>query len=139
MTPTNAQTTDVAWFCAQCGAADVSVSALAGGAAKCNVCSWQGKKEELAALPFAHDLGSPDAVFQQFFSDIRRLLSQQFAQDVGRMLIKWGFLEAPTPKNAKKTQQILARYIATIAKALAASIVTTRAELEKEQHAPPRD
>lgn len=125
---------DRALFCAVCGAADVTSSGLAGGEAGCNVCGWKGRVEELAALPFQHDMGSTDEVYRRFFLDLRKLLSTGFATDVGKVLIKWGFMEEPTAKNMKQVQQHLARYIAGIAKALATSIVQTRAEIEKENH-----
>lgn len=130
----SASATDKAWFCSTCGAADISASELAGGEAHCNVCGWNGKVEDLATFRFSHGMNSPDEVFRMFFLDVRKMLSAGFAQDIGQMLIKWGFLETPTPKNARAVQQRLARYIAAVAKGIVDSIVRTRAELEREQH-----
>jgi hypothetical protein len=121
-----------ALFCSACGSADVTASALAGGDASCNVCSWKGKVEDLAAFHFTHGMGDPEMVFRQFFLEIRKLLSMAFAKEVGLMLIKWGFLEEPTPKNLANVQKTLARYIAGIAKAIAESIARTRSDIEKE-------
>jgi hypothetical protein len=126
-----------ALFCAGCGSADVTTPTLAGGVASCNVCGWKGAVEELAVFHFTHDLGSPEQVFQQFFLELRKLLSREFAQGIGQLLIKWGFLEQPTPKNLSTVQQHLGRYVGGIAKAIAESVVKTRAAIEKEKHESP--
>lgn len=125
---------DKALFCAACGSADVTTSALAGGDASCGVCGWRGKVEDLAAFRFSHNLGSAEQVFHAFFIDVRTLLSRQFAQEAGKMLIKWGFMDAPDDKNLLEVQKTLMRYIAGIAKAVVESIADTRAKLEKEKH-----
>lgn len=130
----NKKPNDKAAFCAACGSADVNTSSLAGGEASCNVCGWKGRVEDLAIFHFTHDMGDPEAVFRQFFLEIRKLLSMQFAKDVGLMLIKWGFIEEPTPKNLASVQKMLARYVAGIAKAIAESIAKTRSDIEKETH-----
>ena len=129
-----ANSTDKAWFCSTCGSADVSASELAGGEATCNVCGWKGKVDDLATFRFSHGMNSPDEVFRMFFLDVRKMLAAGLAQDIGQMLIKWGFLETPSPKNAVAVQRRLARYIAAIAKGIVDSIVRTRAEIEREQH-----
>ena len=126
-----------ALFCAACGSADVNASALTGGEASCNVCSWKGTTEELAAFHFKHELGSDEQVFRQFFLDLRKILSARFAQDLGQMLIKWGFLDAPDAKNMPVVQRHLARYVGAVAKAIAETVVKTRAEIEKETHRAP--
>jgi hypothetical protein len=135
MDPVNENSsTDVARFCPACGSADVVTSTLAGGDAACNVCSWKGQVEDLHAFRFSHDLGTPEEVFRLFFLDIRKLLSRQFATEIGRLLIKWGFMDAPTAKNAALVQAHLARYVGSIGRAIAESVVQTRAEIEKERH-----
>lgn len=123
-----------ALFCTACGSADVVASSLAGGEASCNVCSWKGKVEELAVLPFGHNMGDAQQVFRSFFLEIRTLMSMQFGRDFGALLIKWGFLEQPTPKNADKVRKVLARYVAGAAKAILESVAKTRADIEKEEH-----
>lgn len=125
---------DKALFCAACGSADVTTSALAGGDACCNVCGWKGKVEDLAAFRFSHNLGSPEQVFHAFFIDVRNLLSRQFAQDLGQLLIKWGFLEVPDEQNLAEVRKNLARYCAGVAKAVVESISKTRADMEKEKY-----
>lgn len=126
--------TDRAWFCPACGSADVVASALAGGAASCNICTWKGTVEDLPTFIFQHDLGTtPEEVFQQFFLDTRKLLGQHFATQIGHMLIKWGFLDAPTPENTKRIVKTLSRYVAAITKAAVVAIVEERKVMEKEK------
>lgn len=123
-----------ALFCASCGSASVTTSSLAGGEASCNVCGWKGRTEELAAFHFTHDLGGDGEVLRRFFMDLRTLLSLEFARGMAALLVKWGFMEQPTAATMKQVQQHLARYIAGTAKAIAESVVKTRADIEKEQH-----
>jgi hypothetical protein len=125
---------DKARFCATCGSAYLTASELAGGEASCTVCGWKGRVEDLATFRFSHGMGSQEEVFRLFFLDIRKLLSKQFAQDAGVMLIKWGFIDAPDKKNVAAVQQKFARYIAVIAKSIAEGVVRTRADIEKETH-----
>ena len=122
----------VAYFCSACGSADVIVSALSGGEASCNVCHWKGRAEELAAFHFQHGMGSPEEVFRHFFLEMRKLISGPFGQEFGRLLIQWGFLEAPTQKNKAVVMNHLARYCGGIAKAIVLSICKTRSDIDKE-------
>jgi hypothetical protein len=119
-------TTDKLYFCPACGSASVHASPLTGGNAACNICSWTGTTQELAALPFQHALGGPDDVYRAFFLDVRALLSKDFAIAIAHLLKKWGFLEELDPR-------VLARYIAAIAKGLATAVAEERQTIEKER------
>lgn len=118
---------DKAHFCPACGSADVKASALAGGDAACNICNWTGRNEELATFHFTHEMGDSEQVFAHFFNDMRSVLSQHFAEAIGRVLLKWGFIGLPIDKK------ILARYLGAAAKGVVSSILTVRQELEKER------
>lgn len=123
-----------AYFCPACGGANVDASALSGGSAKCNVCTWTGTVEELPTFIFQHDLGgTPEEVFRTFFLDVRKLLGSHFATQIGHMLIKWGFLDAPTPQNQQRVVKTLGRYVAAITKAAVVAIVEERKAMEKEK------
>jgi hypothetical protein len=130
----NSQPTAAGYFCPTCGAADVTASGLAGGAAKCNVCTWTGTVEELATFRFTHDMGSPEEVFRAFFADMRRLISQEFAIAVGQLLIKWGFMDAPDAKSREQVRRTLARYVGVSAKAISEAIIRERQVIEREKH-----
>jgi hypothetical protein len=135
----NNQPTDKGWFCPTCGAADVTASGLAGGAAKCNVCTWTGRVEELATFRFTHDMGSPEEVFSAFFKDMRNVLTQQFAVAVGQLLIKWGFMDAPDKKNNAQVVRTLARYMGAVSQAVCKAIIAERQAIEREKHGEPTD
>jgi hypothetical protein len=128
----NHTSADRAWFCPACGSSDVTASALAGGHANCNTCTWTGSVEELPTFLFTHDMGTPEEVFRSFFIDTRKLLGQHFATQIGHMLIKWGFLEAPDGKNTARVVKLLSRYVGAITKAVVVAIVTERQAMEKE-------
>jgi hypothetical protein len=131
----NQQPNAQAWFCPSCGGADVTASSLSGGDARCNICSWSGRVEDLPTFRFSHDGGTPEEVFQRFFIDVRKLIAQQqFATAIGFLLIKWGFLDQPDPRTAAAFGKVLARYVVEAAKAIVQSIADTRAAIEKEKH-----
>ena len=115
-------------FCPTCGGADIVASELAGGDASCSICDWKGKVEELATFHFSHDMGSAEQVFQNFFLDVRAIFSSQRLTEIGKVLLKWGFLDLPIDKK------LFARYIGAMAKAMTKAIFDTRKEVEKERH-----
>ncbi len=125
--------TDKAWFCPACGGSDVTASALAGGNANCNTCTWKGAVEELPTFFFTHDMGTPEEVFRAFFLDTRKLLGSTFATQFGHLLIKWGFLDAPDGKNNAQVVKVLSRYVGAITKAVVTTVVSERQAMEKEK------
>ena len=130
----NNQPMDKGYFCPTCGCADVTASDLAGGAAKCNICTWTGKVEELATFRFTHDMGSTEEVFKAFFTDMRKVLARDFATAIGLLLIKWGFMDSPDPKNHDQIVRVLNRYMGAVAQAICKSIVAERQKMEREKH-----
>jgi hypothetical protein len=117
---------DKAHFCPRCASASIVVSQLVGSDARCEICGWTGPSHELATFHFSHDFSSPDAVANAFFLDIRQLLSVNMCVSLGRLLMKWGFLDSLQP-------QILARYVAAVAKAIATALIQERQQVEKEK------
>jgi hypothetical protein len=135
----NNQPTDKGYFCPSCGGANVTASALAGGDAKCNICTWKGRVEELATFHFTHDMGSPEEVFKAFFMDMRKVLARDFATVMGQMLIKWGFMDAPDKQNHARIVRVLNRYMGAIARAVCEAIIAERQKMEREKHGDPTD
>lgn len=129
----NHNPTDKAWFCPACGSSDITASSLAGGDASCNTCTWKGAVTDLPTFHFTHDMGTPEEVFTAFFRDVRKLLGSSFATQIGHMLIKWGFLDAPDPKNHQQVVKTLSRYVGAITKAAVYAIVAERQAMEKEK------
>jgi hypothetical protein len=115
-------------FCPQCGAASVDKTLT--GEASCKVCDWAGRDYELAAMPFSHGFGGDEGLSRAFFIDVRKLFGETFAVEVGRLLLRWGFLPAPDPR-------LLARYLAAAARAVVISIFDEREKLERELHGKP--
>jgi ribosomal protein S27AE len=118
--------TDKAYFCPACGTSMVDVQVMA-GTTTCGVCAWTGKIEELAAMPFSQEMGSPEQVLHNLALDIRQFLSKDFVMPFLKMLSKWGFTSwPPTPQEA-------ARYMGSVAKSVALGLIQTRQEIEKEK------
>lgn len=111
---------DFAYFCPSCGSPTVERSVLAGGAASCNACRWNGKNEDLHAVPFEHDFGSPQAVLERFTVEFTGAIAKYLALPLGSLLLKWGFIGRAELKTD------LAIYMRGIAVAAAKSIFETR-------------
>lgn len=117
-----------AYFCPKCGSSAIDVgSLLAGGESRCNVCGWRGKMDDLVVHVFQHGMLSEEEIHRAFFMDLRRLFGVEFVLPFGRLLVKWGYLS--TPADPK----ILARYVATVARATAKALVEERLAQEKER------
>ena len=129
----DAQPISVGYFCPACGSASVTTQPLVGTGA-CELCPWKGRIEELAAFPFSQDLGSPEDVSRAFFLDARQLLGQHLATPLARFLVKWGFVDEPTPRTAARLKRELAQYVGACASALVKTIIEVRQRLEKERH-----
>ena len=118
--------TDKAYFCPACGSAMVAVKVIS-DETECGVCNWKGKAHELAALPFSHEMGSPEQVLQNLALEIRQFITKDFAVPFLRICAKWGFTSnPPQPKEA-------ARYLGSVARSIALGLIQTRQEIEKER------
>lgn len=115
-----------AMFCPQCGAAALDRN-LVGGSASCQVCDWSGHDYELAVLPFQHGFGGDEELSRAFFLDMRKLFGEKFAVEIGRVLVRWGFLPVTDAR-------LLARYLSAAARAVVISVFEERTKLEKELH-----
>jgi len=118
--------TDKAYFCPACGSSMVDVQNFTDGT-NCRVCGWAGSVQDLAAMPFTQEMGSPEQVLQNLMLDIRGFMSKGFSLEFIQLLRKWGFVAEPLdPKE-------VARYMGSIAKGLALGLIATRQEIEKER------
>jgi hypothetical protein len=131
----NRAATDKGSFCPACGSAQIESSEL-GGPAKCLTCTWSGPSSQLNVYRFDHGHGSKEEVLLHFARDVRALLGKEMSLELGKLLLKWGFVSLPG--NDKDEQKLfsrtVARYIGGAAQAIAKSVVETRAAIEKEEH-----
>lgn len=112
---------DTAYFCPNCGSPTVERSPLAGGNASCSSCQWQGKNEDLHAVPFEHDFSSPEQVLQRFAAEFSGNIAKHLSAPIGAQLIKWGFI---TSQEELITD--LGVYMRAIAAAAAKAVFETR-------------
>lgn len=115
-----------AYFCPECGNSALEVSALVGGSAKCLSCDWSGKTSDLLVHKFSHEMGSADQMIELYARDVAGVLIRESAVGLGRVLSKWGFLDA----NHKEAKARLLLYLRDAGKAIAVSFVDTRRKLE---------
>lgn len=123
-----------AWFCPTCGGADVTASSLAGGDATCNICGWKGPVEGLAVFHFNQDMGSQEQILRNIFMDLRKMMGVAFAQQLGTVLMKWGFMDVPDGSNQAATVKLLSRYTAAAARGILKGVIEERGTIEKEKH-----
>lgn len=117
--------TDKAYFCPACGSSMVDIQSIT-DSTNCKVCGWAGNTQDLAAMPFSQEMGSPEQVLKNLTLDIRGFMSKGFSLEFIQLLRKWGFVSEPLdPKE-------IARYMGSIAKGLALGLIETRQEIEKE-------
>lgn len=120
-------------LCPQCGSPGVDYSTLANGAAQCKGCRWQGKVEELLALPGSDEVNT-EASLTGMLNDVRKLLSGELGLPYLRFLTKWGFLQG-SAANAAATidRKAFARYLAAIARAIMSAVIMERARAEADR------
>lgn len=119
---------DSAFFCPACGSPSVETSLLSGGEATCKACSWKGTREELVNLPFEHSFASQEEMLTRFVNQLSSTIAKTSAQEVGRILLQWGFLNTEDPAVMQNELKI---YIRMIAVAATKQIVETRQHLER--------
>jgi len=128
---------DKVYLCPTCGSAAVNAATiLAGGASLCKKCGWEGKLEDLAVVPFGHDFESPEKMLHALALDLRGVMAGGFAVELGRVLVKWGFMSELTSDNKEdkiRAVKALSRYIGASANAIAATWLTERMKMETEQ------
>jgi len=117
-----------ALFCPKCSSPLVDYSVLTDEGARCNACRWGGRRAELLTAPFSVQGGAAEESIAAFAIDIRNLLGREMARPLILFLAKWGFI---TPGDAK-AQEVAARYLTVVARAMARAIMEERAKIEQE-------
>ncbi|WP_394831789.1 hypothetical protein LVJ94_35265 [Pendulispora rubella] len=121
-------TPDKAFFCPACSSACLEVGALAQAPARCELCGWEGVREELHVHEFVHESGSSEEMARAFFTDLRAVFGRDVAASMARVLEKWGFLPEPDVQS-------LARYLVAMVRAATNAVIEERQRQEKARHA----
>ena len=116
-------------FCPSCGSPLVEYSNLVGGGASCGACDWKGDTNQLLVSPFQHEFGSDEGAVSAFATDFRNTLARSAAADLGRLLVRWGFVSATSVEGQK---QQLTRLLTAMAKGAVRAVIEERAEIVKE-------
>jgi len=123
---------DALQVCPQCTSTMIetnSVSLLGTGVAgdaTCLSCGWKGKVNELASVPFNNPFGDQQGSVEAFGREMLLSIVQQCAEPIGRVLIRWGFLDG---KNIDK--RLFVQYLTAISKAAVMAVIELRVKQEK--------
>lgn len=79
-------------------------------------------------LPFEHAFNSQEEMLTRFVNQLASTFAKTSAQEVGRILLQWGFLST---EDASLMQKELKVYIRMMAVAATKQIVETRQHLER--------
>lgn len=121
-------------FCPKCSSPLVSFSVLDGtmtgtSSASCGACSWKGALNELLTVPFQHDFSSDEAMLHQLKVELRNTIAKGSGVDLGKMLMRWGFVSSGTPAEMKVR---LSRLLEAIATGALRELLAEREKIEKE-------
>jgi hypothetical protein len=125
-------------LCPQCGSASVDyedsklVLANMEATAKCRACEFQGPFREFISSTFKVRAGLADSVTDMYTKDIVLFVKEE-AMPLGRILVKYGFLDSKSP-NPKE----MSEYLIRAAKAIAQSFIQTRSEVIEGMRNGPR-
>ena len=91
-----------------------------------DACGWKGRTEELLGYHFDSGFASSEAILQAFARDINLLLRKSnLALELGRLLLKWGFV-------TKVDARTLTRYVAAFARGVLVAVLEEREKIAKE-------
>lgn len=121
-------------FCPKCSSPLVSFSVLDSpgtgtSSASCGACSWKGALNELLSVPFEHDFTSDEAMLHQLKVELRNTIAKGAGIDLGKLLMRWGFVQQGTPEEMKKR---LSRLLEAIATGALREVLSEREKIEKE-------
>jgi DNA-directed RNA polymerase subunit RPC12/RpoP len=122
---------ELVYACPDCGSPLVDYSVLEGGEASCRACSWKGMKSDLLAVPFVNKFGTQEEVLQAIRSEWRGIFGK-FGTELGRFLVRWGFMAVDTT-NPAATKAALTRYLTAMASASLVAVMQEREKQEKER------
>ncbi len=119
------------YCCPDCGSPSLEYSLLAGGTATCTACTWSGSKDRLLVIPV--EMRGKEETFAAMRNDLRNTFGRA-STDLGRFLVKWGFLDATQGRDGIKVNpRQLARYMTIIAKETFIAILAERKKIEEER------
>ncbi len=122
---------DHVYACPECGSPLVDFSVLEGGTASCKACGWKGNKSGLLAMPFVNRFGTEEELFQAIRSEWRGIFGK-FSTELGRFLVRWGFVIV-NPNDEAGTRKMLARYLTAMASLALVAVVEERQKPEQER------
>ncbi len=119
------------YVCPQCNSPALDVPQLVGSRAQCRKCGWKGPVQDLVgvAMDIQGGLGgdSQEELTRQYMTDVRNTIAKDCALPIGRLLVKYGFVDS---ENIDK--KVMAAYLVAVARAVAVTLLETRDKIETE-------
>jgi len=119
--------TEKSFFCPSCHSPMVKLSVLAGGEASCDGCGWKGDNKQLLGHEFDSGFTNPEEILKAFANDVKMLLARNgVGVELGRLILKWGFVQTVDAAT-------LTRYMIAVARGIASAVMEERRTQEKER------
>jgi hypothetical protein len=121
--------TTAVYLCPKCSSGAVTTPILIGSEYVCTTCGWHGTDPFTAPLagPFASGAES----IQHFCSELLNSFSSSAALPLGRILVSWGLVSVD--RAGKPNTKELARYLHTMAKAMALAVIEEQTKMDRER------
>lgn len=116
--------------CPNCGSSNLNISPLSH--ATCLSCAWQGTHDQLLAFSATVMTQQQHDMFEQAMSkDIRGMLAKVLSPVLLQFLVRWGFLDKSEVETKQFREDFLV-YLNNMGRAVVASIINTRSELDRQ-------
>lgn len=104
---------------------------MVAGTASCGECGWTGLEKELVAT-LGESPADAELLLKTFVKEVQVVLAQNLSLPLGRLLLKFGFIQKDDPRT-------LTRYLVAVVRGVMSAIVTEYSTTVRQQEQVKRD